>query len=1218
MAADDFGGTARFEVRRRLGAGSYGVVYEAYDRERELSVALKVLRDGSADAVYQFKREFRALADITHPNLVSLYELLGHGDEWFFTMELLAGDDLIRWIRGPDQPPLAAADLDKVRDGFAQLTAGIRALHEAGKLHRDLKPSNVLVTPSGRVVVLDFGLVAEVTADDPSASTRVRVVGTPAYMSPEQAGAAAATAARDWYAVGVMLFQALTGRLPFEGSSLQILSEKQHREPVAVRDLVPSTPADLDRLCARLLRPDPGGRPAGAEVQAQLGTSRRAESAGAAARRAPFVGREPELNALDNALTLSKEGHAIIVFVHGASGMGKTALVRRFLEVLADREAVTILAGRCYEQESVPYKAFDSLVDALSQQLRRMPTARVESVLPLDIIALSRLFPVLRRVDAVAGARRRQVTIPDPQELRRRAFSAFRELLARLAEHQPVVLFVDDLQWGDADSALLFQELVRPPDPPSILLIGSYRTDEAATSPMLKRLREGDLLGQARIVEIKVGGLSPREARALAEALVKPDQKDWPGHVDAIRREAGGSPLFIRELVRYFEAESNAGASEVALEQVIRARVSRLPEPASRLLAIVAMAGRPVRADIARRAAGIDTDEYSVITLLRRAQLLRTREVGDNEELEMYHDRIRETVVAAMSPDSLRTLNRRLAVALEEVGQPDAESLAVHLQGAGDLARAAHFAAIAADQAAEALAFDRAARLYRRALELGSQDQTGVAQDLRTKLARSLANAGRGGAAAAAYLLAAGRAHPTHALELRRLAAEQLLISGHIDAGISALRDVLRQTGMTFPSSPRRALLSLLLRRFRLRWRGLRFREREASTIPPDQLTRVDTCWSIAVGLGLVDTMRGNEFQTRHLLLALELGEPYRIARALAVEGGYSSLDGLRGQRRTESILRAAQTLAERINHPHAIGLAILTSGIAASLEQRWRHGLELFERALRILTDHCTGVAWELDTCAHNMLRNLTYLGRWLELARRLPAHLKDAQERGDLYLETALRIRATYVAHLAADRPDAARHDVTDSLERWAQPGFQLEHYWATVVEPEIELYAGRVGAAQAKLARWWPALVDSFFLRAESARSESFYLRGRVRLLAASEDSGSDRLRALNEAERDALRIEKDKVPAADGTAALLRAAAAALRGQREEAMRLFTVAEARLAGSDMLMHATAARRARGRLLGGDHGASLVAEADSWMREQGVVRPDCVARMLCPGIE
>src|ERR1039457_4678559 len=292
-----FAGSDRYSLRRRLGSGSFGEVYEVYDRKRSSRIALKVLKDTST--LLQFKDEFRGLADIQHPNLVQLHELASDGGQWFFTMELVDGVSFRDYVTGADASQtstsndLATAsmlhgigiestvatpaglmrrggicDEKRLRAALLQLAEGVAALHGAGKLHRDLKPSNVLVTAGGRVVLLDFGLVAEM--DDGSFPRTLHVVGTPAYMSPEQGAGTAITEASDWYAVGVMLFEALTGQLPFQGGMAEVLHWKRHTEAPAPATIAPGIPRDLNSLCCDLLRMEPGDRPPGADILERL------------------------------------------------------------------------------------------------------------------------------------------------------------------------------------------------------------------------------------------------------------------------------------------------------------------------------------------------------------------------------------------------------------------------------------------------------------------------------------------------------------------------------------------------------------------------------------------------------------------------------------------------------------------------------------------------------------------------------------------------------------------------------------------------------------------------------------------------------------------------------------------------------------------------------------------------------------------------------------
>ncbi|HVZ35508.1 MAG TPA: serine/threonine-protein kinase, partial [Polyangiaceae bacterium] len=213
----------RFTILDRLGSGAMGTVYAAFDPERGANVALKLLTRTDAIGVYRIKREFRSLSRLAHPNLVTLHELFQAHGCWFFSMQLVPGVRFDDWIRGAEPSQREA----RLRAMTLQLARAVGAIHDAGKLHCDLKPSNVRVTPEGRVVVLDFGLVSESSLAGEGHSSPIEIAGTPGYMAPEQAAGKPPTTASDWYAVGVMLFEALTGRLPFAGTPSQIIADKQ-------------------------------------------------------------------------------------------------------------------------------------------------------------------------------------------------------------------------------------------------------------------------------------------------------------------------------------------------------------------------------------------------------------------------------------------------------------------------------------------------------------------------------------------------------------------------------------------------------------------------------------------------------------------------------------------------------------------------------------------------------------------------------------------------------------------------------------------------------------------------------------------------------------------------------------------------------------------------------------------------------------------------------
>ena len=1069
---ESFAGTERFLVQRRLGAGSFGVVYDALDRERNTRVALKTLRVGTGRTLYRFKQEFRALADVSHPNLVSLYELLAEGEQWFFTMERIDGVTFLEHVRGgkadgassafsaattpevaafmrgesawseagfvaslptalaPGDP--VASIIDRLRSALRQLADGVCALHAAGKLHRDIKPSNVLVTTEGRVVVLDFGLIRELGQ---GILQTLDAVGTPAYMAPEQAAEQPLTEASDWYSVGVMLYESLTGALPFSGTAFEVLRRKQVDDAPAPRTLVPDVPADLDALCLDLLRRRPERRPSGAEVLRRLRPPDAPAEVVAPAplapppSSAPFVGRVEELARLREAYAILRSGQAITVSVNGSSGMGKTALVRRFLDELRRESPVPVLlSGRCYERESVPYKAFDSVVDALSQYLRRLPPSVVEALLPHDVLALVRLFPVLRQVQGVTRARRTVLDIPDSQEQRRRAFAALRDLLVRLADRGPVVIVMDDLQWGDADSSALLEGLMKPPDSPALLLIGCYRTEEATTSPLLALLlplRESPPAAALKKMDLAVGELALDDARALASALLG-REPGTAARAEAIARESQGNAFLVDALSRFGAGES----PRAMLEDLIRRRAAELPDSARRLLEVVALAGRPLELSVAFQAAALDEEAEAALAALRGVHLIRTRRSSAWEEVEPYHDRIRAAVTFGIGPEEARRTHERLASALLASARADPERLAEHFREAGHAEEASHYAAVAAHGAAEALAFDRAARLFRLALELRPVPRP-EDHRLRVQLGDALANAGRGRESADAYFAAMEGTDAAEAIDLQRRATQQLLMAGHIDEGFRLVRTILDGVGISMPRTTRQALLSLLFRRTLLRLRGLRFRRRDAARVPAWDLLRIDICWSVAVGLGLLDLIRSAEFQARSLQLALRAGEPHRVARGLALGSVFVGLGGTRTRGRVGRLLAAASALATELGDAHALGLAAMADGLCAWVQGRWKDARRLCDEAAAILRERCVGANWETDNAEMYALAALFMLGEIEELSRRLPRLLARAEDRGNLLAARHLRVACfSHVAWLAADDPGGARREIERGL--------------------------------------------------------------------------------------------------------------------------------------------------------------------------------------------
>jgi tRNA A-37 threonylcarbamoyl transferase component Bud32/tetratricopeptide (TPR) repeat protein len=1192
---EPFRGTTRYEVLRALGQGANGVVYEAIDREQGgRRVALKTLQRRDAEALMRIKREFRALADVRHPNLVSLYDLVAEGDTWFYTLELIEGVDFLSWLRpverkATDTPTARldrtvpsreraardALDLARLRAGFRQLGEGVAHLHAEGRHHRDLKPSNVLVTQDGRVVVLDFGLVAGagVTESITEAEGR-QIVGTVGYMSPEQADSGKVGAASDWYAVGVMLFEALTGRLPFEGTLTQVLLDKKLRPAPAPRELNASVPEDLDALCVRLLQRAESERAGAPEVLAAFGAQVRAAPV---KLDSGFVGRERELQALRDALAGVRGRGPGLVRVLGGSGIGKSALIRRFVEE-AEVQGAVVLAGRCYEREAVPFKALDSVVDALARYLAALEPSRVDAVLPRDAHALARMFPVMGRVPAFLSAPSRDV--PEAAELRRRAVRALRELISRMADRSPLVLVIDDAQWGDADSAAVLDELLRQPDAPEVLVIVGARGE---VTPL-----QGLSLAP---VDLPLSPLGPEESALLARRAVSDDAR-----AVAIAKESGGNPFLLQQLIDV------PAERDVRLEDVVRSRLDALPAPARRLLEVVAIAAAPVPEAVAVEVAGLTAADADVVQQLKSERLVRS--TGEGRRLETWHDRIREAVARGVDPERARDVHARLAVGLRALPDAELDEVAWHFTVAGLVEQAAQATLEAAKKAVAQLAFERAAVLYRRALELmpeGDQRR----REVTVALGDALSDAGRGQSAAQAYALAleqhaaiAPRADDR--LELQRRAAEQLLRSGHIDEGLTASREVLRQVGLSLAKTPRRALFMLAWRRLVLKLRGLGYRERSASEVPVDALQRIDVCWSISMGLAMVDTIRGAAFQSKQLILALEAGEPYRVARALSAEAAFLATGGLKDEARARRLVAEATAVAKRVGDPQLLGLIEFCDGLTHFLVGRWREAAELTARAERTFTDQGYAVTWEAANSRLFAVWSHFYLGDISGLSRRIPVLVREAERRGDRYAVTSLQSGLANVSLLATDAPEEARAAVRRVMAEWGSRQFHFQHYWALLSEGMIDLYVARPQDSVERVEAGWGQLKSAMLLQIQNVRVEARYLR--ARLAVALGRAGE----ALSHAEA----IEEEGVEWGNAFALATRGVVAGKAGEAQ-----LKAAVERFSALDMQAFAAAARLRLGEVQGGEIGAANVRAGLGWLTAQGVRNPEAFAAMLLP---
>jgi hypothetical protein len=1189
---------SRFELRRILGVGGMGAVYEAHDRSRDRLVAVKTLQAFDPYQLFCLKNEFRALADVVHPNLVALFELVQEGTDWWLVMERVHGQSVDKWVRVEVEPSAGAlisgASASRVRESFAQIAEGLRALHRAGKLHRDLKPSNVLVDEAGRAVLLDFGLVVDRASNaEPQLTRRA---GTAEYLSPERLRGEPALEASDWYALGVMLYEALTGLLP----------RSPRRSPTPLRAphaVDPAVPRDLSELCVGLLADEPEQRPTGAEVAWRLRGKSSAGSPLPGDLDHLLLGRDHELAQLERAFAAAGAGALRVLSIEGESGMGKTALLDAFCARLAGR--ANVLRSRCLVAETSPYKGVDGLIDGLTSLLLQLHESAVHLMLSVGIADLSAMFPVLRRLPVVDEAHQAQPRIEEPMhKRRRRAVQALIALCRGLAQERPLVLCIDDVQWGDEDAAHLLLDLFSPADGSSplqrtLLVLLGHPGSTAPPAPFapLAQLPDHQTL--------RLGALAQDAAAELATTLLG----DRPALAERVVKAAGGHPIIVRELAEHLGSQgSESELPETSdLAQLVQSRLGRLSAPERELVEIVSLMGRPVRIELLEElcAPGATADILSRALCARRFLKVQAGEPAPS--YEMFHDQLRVHVLEATSPARQVNLHARVAAALAARADAEPELLSHHFEGAGELEQAALHAGRAGREALRSLAFGRAAAAFARALALHAHPAP-EKRALLLDLAVSYEGQGLSQRAAEVWLSAVELAGSREeALTLESRAAEQWLLSGHVERGLNVLHRIASEVGVRIPNTRVTATLHIIFYRLLTALKMRAKRAREA----PEPLLRLkaDATFGISRALSLLDMDFGVALHARSLLYALQSGDALRIALGLAWDASFrGALGGDRDPGFSYSIARA-ESLALSLGDGTAVAWCALARGTTVVLSGKYQEGLVQLERAHALFVKQPRGVAWELTMTRVVQAAALAWSGELRALNTNVTEWLREAEERGDAYAAMVLRMRASNgIRRLARAEPRELLAEVDDQLARWPRHPMvedlslrygQLLRAFACVALGEPEQADAHLAALRRNPARF-------FVYMPRALRAEHDVVHGLVALAV-------ERPR-LAEVARYVRNLRADPRPYGRALGDLLAASAALRTGDSaESALRR---AEQSCDAAGMRALAESARWQRAALLDGAAGLELRRTSQAWFDAQEVVSAEHFVKfMLLP---
>ncbi|MBI4749777.1 MAG: hypothetical protein HY774_14920 [Acidobacteria bacterium] len=755
------------------------------------------------------------------------------------------------------------------------------------------------------------------------------------------------------------------------------------------------------------------------------------------------------------------------------------------------------------------------------------------------------------------------------------------------------------------------------------MFIGAYRSEEVESSQFLQGFfsTQTVLDRQFPYWEIDLQRLSRVEAKQLTTLLLGKESSEH--QVEKIAQESDGSPFFISELTKYLMEKNllnrpEAENEKMTLERVIRSQVESLSASARTLLEVVAVAGQPVTHQVAKESSHLESIE-NLFSYLRNSHLLRSTGQSGSQEIDTYHDKIREVVTGHLEPGLVKTYHHSLGQALEGAIEVDLERLAKHFRLAEELEKAFEYTIRAAKQAEKSLAFERAVELYRQLSSLKVTIEPVQMKEIQIGMANALANAGRGAEAARVYLSTVAHCNGAEQLQLQRKAAEQFLNAGQIEHGLEILNQVLEKVGEKLSKNTLQSLVSIGIARTKLWLRGINYRERSESEIAHQELLHITALFTAIDSLVGVNPLQAYDLQTKHFLLALKAGEPYRLTKALMYESIFLAFSGTRKNKTSLKFIEMAEELAQRIANSELCAMVHFGRCMTSFSQGNWKEAWHSFRVGEEITQKECIGedngsAIRGIENIVTWGLRSLYYQGNVNQLLEKLPQYLVSGKARDNLLMLTNLGTYVVYLNYLAEDKPEKALNELEHTSNLWSQHSFHLHDYWKLLGQSEIGLYCSNPGPAWAEMNTRWPHILRWGIRSIQLIFIETLHFQARLALSLAQHQRHASGF--LKIAQTNARRIKREKIAYGDGWAELIFAGVEATRGRTTAAINHLHLAETKLAGADMKLYAAAASRRRGELLGGEEGSALIQQSEEWMTGQHIKNPARMADMLAPG--